>query len=237
MKLSVAPFLLALGACTANKALVPFSQEGGWTAFASSGARTTGDRYIQGYGAHGIELVTPAPGTSGWGWEVGGRNGDVTGYDTELQVFRFFFQPAVPGNPTIVSDQSKEFPSKREIELWELNVGVRQTFWDDARLRPYFGVGGSLFRIRTEQTLSGTLHVVPPPEAANQTEFDVLPRDPHSIDWDYSFGLYLRGGFLWRIFGQPEGHGLGTFLSTDVRYQYGHELQYIELNVGIGLGR
>ena len=226
-----AGFLLV--ACKAQVPRIPFQEGGRWVAFVGSGARSTNDRYIKKYGATGIELVTVDPQGSGWGWEVSARYGEDTGVDKETQTFNFFWN--VNGQ-TVRTSQSQAFASQHETELYELNVGARQTFWPDSKLQPYFGVGGSFFRINTKETLSGVLEVQPPP-GSGVDPFNLPPSNPKSHLHDNSLGFYLRSGFLWRVFGDPSRKEPGLFASADLRGMLGHEFSYLELNIGLGIGR
>jgi hypothetical protein len=218
-----------LSACKTPGPRIPFDTGRGWMAFVSGSERGTNDRYIHSYTPVGIEVITLAPGTSGWGWEVSLRYGEDTGDDKERkQVRSTFSTPSAHNQRNNVSVQTE-----RESKLYEFSAGVRQVYWEGARVQPFFGVGASLFRIENEDDLSGTYTIVDLEDG--DESFDYVPLDEDSKEW--SFGLYLRSGFTWRVTGSPDGDRLSLFLASDVRAFTGYEFDYLELNVGLGIGR
>jgi hypothetical protein len=221
--------LAGASACASPVPRIPFRESGRWIATVSGSARSTSDRYIHGYVPLGIEIVTQALESSGWGWEVGARFAEDTGQDSERK--RLVFNNV--GHKQVLN---ANFPVERESEIYEFNLGVRQTFFLDSRVQPFVGVGGAFMRINNTDTFTQAFPV-PPDNIANPPVpgFNFLPTDEHSHDWN--LGLYLRSGLTWRVTGDPEKKGLGTFFTTDVRGMIGHEWDYVELNFGIGIGR
>lgn len=206
---------------------IPFDTDRGYMILATSGGRSTDDRYIHGYPPTGIEVVSLVPGTAGWGWEFSVRLGDNTGKDKERKQIR----GQLPSGLNYKFNASVEV--ERESDLVDFSAGVRQTYRLDSNLQPFFGVGLSFIPAHHEDTIGGTFLIQNPNDPNDFEVVDV----PDETSRDYNLGLYLRSGLAWRINGNPDGNRLGVFLTSDVRGLVGTVFDYVELNIGLGIGR
>jgi hypothetical protein len=162
---------------------------------------------------------------------VSARYGEDTGEDQERK--RLTFNNPNPNHTQVLN---ASFPVQRESELYEFNLGVRQTFCRESRLQPFVGVGTTFMRINNRDTFLAP-HQVPQDDGSTPPipSFPYQPPDERSHDWN--LGLYMRTGLVLRLTGDPEKKTLGTFLTTDVRGMFGDEWHYAELNISIGIGR
>lgn len=210
-------------ACKAPLPRIPFqSGASSWHVSAVGSARETDDRYLDAYPVHGVELTTLAPGSEGWGWDVGFRYASDEGDDKEH--IRTIQNVPPPGSGTVRVDV--DVPTHRKSNISELSVGTRQVFFADARLQPYFGVGGSFFKIKSVDTFD--LSNVPPHNNSLLTE------EHHH---EYVLGLYLRTGLQWNVLRDQLGQDTEVVISLDLRGLLGTEFSFVELGLGLGFGR
>jgi len=220
--------LAGLPACLKPGPRIPFDHGRGYMILATASQRWVNDRYVHGYVPYGIEVVSMTPGTAGWGWEFSAHLGEDTGEDKERKVFRPTFQP---------SNQRKAFnvsvPTERDTDFYEVSAGVRQAFFLDSRIQPYFGVGGTVFYLHERDDLEGTFVLTNPSNPAEMVTVSAV--DESEREWN--FGLYMRTGLAWRLFGDPEGKRIGTFFTTDLRGVLGTYFSSVEFVFGFGFGR
>ncbi|HEX6882798.1 MAG TPA: hypothetical protein VF530_05420 [Planctomycetota bacterium] len=220
--------LALLPACLKPGPRIPFDHGRGYMVLATASQRWLNDRYVHGYVPYGLEVVSMTPGSAGWGWEFSAHLADDTGEDKERKVFRPTFQP---------SGQRVKFnvsvPTERDTEFYEVSAGVRQAFFLDSRIQPYFGVGTSVFYLRERDDLEGTFVLTNPNNPAETATVTAV--DESEREWN--FGVYMRTGLAWRLTGDQEGKRLGTFFTTDLRGMLGTYFSSVEFVFGFGFGR
>jgi len=208
-----------VGACTTPPPRVPFDTTEGFHAMGVAASRATSDRYHSSYNTYGVEVFTDAPGTNGWGWELGLRYGNNTGDDFER------IRIVAPPNGA----QTIAVPTKRESDFFEFSVGTRQTFWKGARLQPYIGVGGVLTKIKNvdQLDLSGLPPLNPNVQAPRSEEH-----------WEaLGVGIYAHTGLRWNVLRDQFHENTEAVVVFDVRGLLGEEYSFIEASLGIGFGR
>jgi hypothetical protein len=211
---------LFAAACKAPLPRIPFqSGASGFHVSAVSSARESDDRYLDSYPVFGLELTTLAPGAEGWGWDVGFRYASDEGDDKEH--IRTIQGPT--GNTMRVD---VDVPTHRESDVYELSVGTRQVYFPDARLQPYFGVGGTFIKAKNVDTFD--LSGVPPHNNK------LLEEEHHH---DNSLGLYLRTGLQWSVLRDQLGKDTEVVVSLDLRGLLGTEFSFLELGLGVGFGK
>jgi hypothetical protein len=210
--------LLLVAAC-AGPPRIPFDEGTGWHLSAHGGERVTNDDFLGTYSASGVEIYLPVPGTHGWGWELGVTWGSGSGDDTEeIYVER-----------SNGAKGSESVPAHRESDVYGLSVGVRQTYFPDSIVQPYFGVGGSLYKTRNTDDLDlGALS--PTPTITNR-----LSSVEHFNTVDGA--LYLRTGLQWRVLRDQIREDSEALVILDVRGSIGHEFSFVEVSLGVGYGR
>ena len=223
--------LALLPACLKPGPRIPFDHGRGYMVLATASQRWLNDRYVHGYVPYGIEVVSMTPGSAGWGWEFSAHLGEDTGEDKERKVFRPTFDNGNGGTRTIKYNVS--VPTERTTEFYEVSAGVRQAFFLDSRVQPYFGVGGTVFYLYERDIMAGTFELTdpnPPNDTATVTAVNESERE-------WNFGIYMRTGLAWRLFGDPEGKRIGTFFTTDLRGMLGTYFSSVEFVFGFGFGR
>jgi len=214
------PSLLALflGAACAGPPRIPFDEGTGWHASVHSGERWSNDRYIEEYNASGIEVYLPVPGTEGWGWELGASWGSGSGDASEkINVTR--------NNVTAV----EAVDNHRESDIYELTIGVRQTYFPDSVVQPYFGVGGAVFKTKNVDHFD---------VAALLADPAVQPKPPEVEHFQtVDLALYLRTGLQWRILRDRIRKDSEMLVILDLRGSFGHEFSFVEVSLGVGYGR
>lgn len=205
---------LALAACATPDPRIPFQYGDSWHVMALSGVRATTDRYIDEHPIVGIEVTRIDPGTNGWGWEAGFRFGTDSGTDTYFER-----RPSPPEPNQVVVDV------ERDSDYYELTLGVRQTYRPEARLQPFFSIGGSLLK-------SDNVDHYP---AYDGTTQDFPPRSDHFHK--LSLGIYGRMGLMWNVLRDQIRADTEGVISFDVRGLYGDDLSFVEFVLGLGYGK
>jgi len=224
----IAPLLaLPLVAACAGPPRIPFDEGPGWHVSARGAERATNDDFQGTYEAGAIEILLPVPGTSGWGWEFGASWGSSSGDDTEkIHVVR-----DTDPDPNMVHNVagSESVPAHRESDIYEISIGVRQTYFPESIVQPYFGVGGSLYKTYNTDHLDLTALPPTPPITNRLSEVEHF----QTVD----FALYMRTGLQWRILRDQIRKDSEVLLSFDVRGSIGHEFSFVEFSLGLGYGR
>ena len=152
----------------------------------------------------GLEMVFVEPGTNGWGLETAFRYAEGESDGMRLS-----------------SDDVTVVPSEREIQFYELDLGVRQSFRLDSRLQPYFGVGGALLQSRSEESFLDNA---------------ITPKTDHERGEIYP-GIYMRTGLVWRLLGSVTPGEEALPIGVDVRGLLSVDYSYLELSFSIGAAR
>lgn len=221
-----ATLALLLGAACATPApRLPFQKGGGdWRATVLGGEWIVNKDFGEDTSVIGMEVVLDYPGTGGWSWEGGFRyaSGDSDGTRT-------VYDPDTPTLPLGADDKTLIVDSEREIQFYELAVGVRQTYRPDERLQPYFGVGGSLLYWQSEESF------VQPGIAGSQYPVDTAVRDHERAE--YRPGIYTRVGLIWNLLKDQLREDSEFPVVIDVRGMLSVDYSYLEFSLSFGFGR
>jgi hypothetical protein len=204
--LLAAPF----AACKAPERRIPF-QDPNWHAVAFAGPMLA-NQFVDENDMVGVELVLEQPGTGGWAFEVGARYAWGEG-DGERLV-----RNATMSTSALVVD------SEREADFYEFAYGVRQTYRADARFQPYFGLGGVLVQVRTEEHFVDT------------STSPGTPRTDHERG-EIRPGFYMRSGLVWNLLSGLLCEDTEFPLRVDVRGVLSVDYSYAELTLGFGVGK
>lgn len=154
----------------------------------------------------GLETVFVEPGTNGWGLEVGFRYAEGESDGTR----------ETSGGAIV--------PSEREIQFYEFDLGVRQSYWLESRLQPYFGVGGALLQSRSEEHFIDSQGPPPDPKTDHERS-EIFP------------GIYMRTGLVWRLLGSVTPGEEALPIGVDVRGLLSVDYSYLELSFSFGFAR
>ncbi len=203
-RIRLAALLLLGTACQAPAPRIPFTDDGSrWHASVVGGQWIVNKSFVEDTDFVGVEVVLGPPATGGWAWEAGFRY--ATG----------------DGDGRRLTADGSVVDSEREIDYYELDVGVRQTFRDKRRLQPYLGVGGSLLQSRSEE------HFV---------ETGGVPTTDHERS-EYRPGIYGRIGVIWNALRDQLREDTEFPISFDVRGLLSIDYSYLEFSIGIGFGK
>lgn len=202
--LPVALLGAALGACKSPEPRIPF-QDPNWHAVAFAGPMLV-NQFVTDCDLIGAEVVLEQPGSGGWAFEVGARYGTGEG-DGQRDVSR--------ETATVVD-------SEREIDFYELALGVRQTYRADARFQPYFGIGGAVLQARSEEHYFDT---------------DVQQGKTDHERGEYRPAFYMRTGLVWNLLSNLLRKDTEFPLRADVRGVLSVDYSYAEVTIGFGLGK
>jgi len=222
--------MLALlgAACATPPPRLPFQKGGGdWRASVIGGPWIVNKDFGEDTNMVGLEVVLDSPETGGWSWEAAFRYGSGESDGT-----RRVYDPDTPSFPYNKNDLTLIVPSEREIQFYELDVGVRQYYRRDSRLQPYFGVGLSVLQSRSEE------HFVQPaltPDPNNPT-----PRTGPITDHERSEilpGIYGRLGLRLDMLRDQLRDDSEFPLALDVRGMLSLDYSYLEFSLSFGFGR
>lgn len=208
--------LVLCPACVTPAPRIPF-RDTAWNASIRGGEWIVNE-FVPEADAIGLELVLAEPGSGGWAIEVGARYASGEGDGN-----RYVFDPANQTSRTLLVD------SEREADYYEFTIGVRQTYRKDADVQPYFGVGGALQQLRSEEHF--VQPALPGPPA--------VPEDPQ-VDHERSEirpALYMRTGIVWNVLRDQLLEKTEVPLSFDIRGMLGVEYSTLEFTLGFGFGR
>ncbi len=138
----------------------------------------------------GMGVFTTEPRTGGWGWEIEGRYG---------------------------TGEEDTAGGSRESELYELSIGVRQTYRVESGLRPYIGLG-------------------PLWTMTNNHDPSVGGAPARSFD-EEGFGAYAHGGLLLVLNRDPRRKRLEFLLGVDLRGALAEDINYLEASLVFGFGK
>jgi len=221
----VAALGLLGAACATAVPRLPFqSDTGNWHVSVVGTERETDDRYLDQHSLLGVQVTTVSPGSGGWGWEFGVQwASNVEGDDSET------IRTSQPNGSGGSMRVDLSVPTHRKSDVYELSLGTRQFFRPDARLQPYFGVGGTFIKVKSVDTFD--LSGLPP---ATQNPQNLLTEEHHH---DNNLGMYFRTGLQWNVLRDQLGKNTEVVISLDLHGMYGSEFSYIELGLGVGFGK
>jgi hypothetical protein len=220
---------LLLAACASPAPRIPFQSGEGWHASLVAGPRLANKQFADESRVLGLELWLADPGPGGWELEVAARYARGDGDGRRLVLDPATFVPAMDPNPAIPPTRTLLADSDREIDFYELDVGVRQTYFPGAALQPYVGAGGALLYVRTKESF------VQPAIPGFGIPADV-PITDHERG-ETRPGLYLRSGLVWNVLRDQLGERSEFPLALDLRGLLSVDYSYVELTFGIGFGR
>jgi len=218
------------GACKSPTLRIPFPEEGsGLHVMAIGGERATNDRYHDQYSWRGVEVTTLYPGADGFGWDLAVRWADTSGDDFER--IRVFLTDTSQ-NPDFNFATTEAVPTKRNSDIYEISLGVRQTYFADSSLQPYLGVGGSFFKTKNVDHLD-----VPAPTPPNIFTPGHEPPRTEEHWQSCAWGLYLSTGLVWNVLRDQIYDNTEFVIDLNVRGLLGDEFSFVEVALGFGFGK
>lgn len=228
----LAAALSLLGAaCQTPAPRIPFTDDGTrWYASAVGGEWIVNKTFAEDTNFVGLEVVLGPPATGGWAWEAGFRyaSGDSDGTRRVYDADSTF--------PIGKNDLNTIVPSEREIQFYELDIGVRQIYRPDAWLQPYIGVGAALLQSRSEEAfVQPAITTTPPMGETNPYPVDTPLRDHER--GEIRPGIYMRTGLIWNALRNQIREGTEFPIAFDVRGLLSVDYSYLEFSFAFGFGK
>ena len=225
----LAAALVLLGAaCRTPPPRIPFQKGGSdWSASVLASEWVVNKDFGECTRAIGSEVILEYPGTNGWAWELGFRYAEG-----ESDGRRLVYGPHST-IPLGAADRTGNVPSEREIQFYELDIGVRQYYPLTSRIQPYFGVGGSILHSRSEEFF--VQPAIASTNVDNPFKVDTPVRDHERSE--YRPGIYGRVGLVVNLLRDQLREDTEFPVAFDVRGLLSIDYSYLEFSVSFGYAR